>query len=68
MNPSGNKSIVAVLWAIKHTGQFVVKDLLRRNIAPTAGSRNAKGLEAAKAAFPEFITRQATVDDVASLD
>ncbi|MGF6757417.1 saccharopine dehydrogenase family protein [Paraburkholderia sp. GAS42] len=68
MDRLGNKSVVAVFGATGHTGQFVVKELLRRNMMPIAIARNAKALEAAKAAFPDLVTRQATVDDAVSLD
>jgi short subunit dehydrogenase-like uncharacterized protein len=62
------KPTVAVFGAAGHTGRFVVGELLRRGIEPITIARDAAALTAAN--FPEDKTlrRQASVDDLESLD
>lgn len=61
---SATKPLVAVLGATGYTGRFVVTELQRRGIMPISIARSVEALSAAN--FPE--SRQATVDDAASLD
>ncbi|QWF81182.1 saccharopine dehydrogenase family protein [Amycolatopsis sp. CA-230715] len=58
-------SKVAVFGAYGHTGRFVVAELFGRGFVPLASGRDAAKL---RAACPGLETRQASVDDPASLD
>ena len=59
---------VGVFGAGGHTGRFVVAELLRRGIAPIAIARDPAALVAASFAEPSVLCRQASVEDVQSLD
>jgi short subunit dehydrogenase-like uncharacterized protein len=61
------KSAVAVYGAGGHTGRFVIRELLRRDLEPVAIGRGAASLAAA--ALPEGIRHEvAALDDPAGLD
>jgi NAD(P)-dependent dehydrogenase (short-subunit alcohol dehydrogenase family) len=64
----GTQPAVAIFGAGGHTGRFVVAELLRRGIAPIAIARDPASLAAAN--FPEHkvMHRQASVEDIHSLD
>lgn len=59
---------VAVFGAYGHTGQFVVSELLDRGFVPIAVGRDADKLRALAERYPALETREASVDDPASLD
>lgn len=59
---------VAVFGAAGHTGRFVVAELVRRGIVPIAIGRDIAALNAAKFAQGKVMCRQASVEDIASLD
>lgn len=59
---------VAVFGASGHTGQFVIKELLRRGLMPIAIARDAARLSALGFQERKVETRVATIDDAASLD
>lgn len=76
MNPNHSredKPAVAVFGAAGHTGCFVVRELLRRGIAPIAIARDPAALAAADFPGKEKLEhtvrrRQASVEDMQSLD
>ncbi|MGW4499336.1 saccharopine dehydrogenase family protein [Micromonospora sp. NPDC004336] len=59
---------VAVYGAYGHTGRFVVAELQERGYAPLLLGRDQDKLRALAGDFPGLPTRQASVDDPASLD
>ncbi|MDP9847138.1 saccharopine dehydrogenase family protein [Streptosporangium lutulentum] len=59
---------VAVFGAYGHTGRFVVAELRERGHIPVLSGRDADKLRALAASHPGLETRQASVDDPASLD
>ncbi|HEX6564687.1 MAG TPA: saccharopine dehydrogenase NADP-binding domain-containing protein [Chthoniobacterales bacterium] len=63
-----NKPVVAVFGAAGHTGRFVVRELLRREIVPIAIARDLAALSAANFGDFEVTRRRASVDDADSLD
>jgi short subunit dehydrogenase-like uncharacterized protein len=63
-----SKSTVAVFGAAGHTGRFVVLELLRRGIVPITIARDTATLVAANFPDNKIARRQASVDDVESLD
>jgi short subunit dehydrogenase-like uncharacterized protein len=62
------KPAVAVFGAAGHTGRFVVLELLRRGIVPIAIARDLAALTATDFGHDEVSRRQASVDNVDSLD
>ncbi len=68
MSTAETQPSVAVFGAAGHTGRFVVAELLRRGIAPIVIARSSAALAAAN--FPEhnILHRQASVEDIQSLD
>jgi hypothetical protein len=59
---------VAVYGAYGHTGRFVVAELQERGYVPLLLGRDQNKLQALARDFPGLQTRQASVDDPASLD
>jgi short subunit dehydrogenase-like uncharacterized protein len=59
---------VAVFGAAGHTGRFVVAELLRRGITPIAIARDPAALAAARFPAHKVLHRQASVEDMQSLD
>ena len=64
---SANRT-VAVFGAYGHTARFVVAELCQRGWTPILSGRDADRLGALGKAFPALETRQASVEDPASLD
>lgn len=62
------KRNVAVFGALGYTGRFVVAELLRRGIKPIAIARSSAALAAADWPEGKVERRQATIDDLSSLD
>jgi len=62
------KPAVAVFGAAAHTGRFVVLELLRHGIAPIAIARNLATLSAANFGDGDVSRREASVDDLDSLN
>ncbi|MBV8212866.1 MAG: NAD(P)H-binding protein, partial [Verrucomicrobia bacterium] len=62
------KPAVAVFGAAGHTGRFVVLELLCRGIAPIAIARNLATLSAANFGDGDVSRREASVDDLDSLN
>jgi len=62
------KRDVAVFGALGYTGRFVVAELLRRGIKPIAIARSSAALAAADWPESKVERRQATIDDLSSLD
>jgi short subunit dehydrogenase-like uncharacterized protein len=62
------KPTVAVFGAAGHTGRFVVLELLRRGIVPIAIARDRGALAPVDFGQGEVSRRQASVDDVDSLE
>ena len=67
-NGGEGRPAVAVFGAAGHTGRFVVAELVRRGIVPLATARDVAALTAAKFATDKVVCRQASVEDIASLD
>jgi short subunit dehydrogenase-like uncharacterized protein len=59
---------IAVYGANGHTGRFVIRELLRRGIAPVAVARDEAKLAVSDLAARGVPTRAASIDDPASLD
>jgi short subunit dehydrogenase-like uncharacterized protein len=59
---------VAVFGAAGHTGRFVVRELLRRGLAPIAVARDANRLRAMGFAEQGIECREASIDDAGALD
>ncbi|MFC9080209.1 saccharopine dehydrogenase NADP-binding domain-containing protein [Streptomyces sp. NPDC057062] len=68
MSERASGPVIAVVGATGHTGRFVVMELIRRGLKPIAITRNTAALAAADFESHGAITRQATVEDAASLD
>jgi NAD(P)-dependent dehydrogenase (short-subunit alcohol dehydrogenase family) len=64
----GTQPAVAIFGAAGHTGRFVVAELLRRGIAPIAIARDPAALAAANFPAHNVLHRQASVEDMQSLD
>ncbi|GID30370.1 saccharopine dehydrogenase [Paractinoplanes brasiliensis] len=59
---------MAVYGAYGHTGQFVVAELLERELVPLLLGRDRDKLQALARQWPALETRQASVDNAAQLD
>ncbi|MFN3463472.1 MAG: saccharopine dehydrogenase family protein [Terricaulis sp.] len=59
---------LAVYGAYGHTGKFVVRELLRRNLRVIASGRDLAKLEALRSDFPGIEIRHASLQDPAGLD
>jgi len=67
-NTDRQGSPVAVFGATGYTGQFVLKELLRRGMSPVAIARNSAALAALDFAESDVERCKATLDDAATLD